>query len=65
VDQPEIAADLGRRKAQAILETGADWLAAGNIGCLTQIQFHLQQAPRPVQIMHTLEILNLAYEGKL
>ena len=32
VEQPAIAGDLGARKAQAILATGADMVAAGNIG---------------------------------
>lgn len=65
IDQPEIAAQLGKRKADAILSTGADWLATGNIGCITQIEHHLCKAPQPVKVRHTLEILAMAYAGKL
>ena len=61
LDQPAIAAELGRRKAQRILETGAEFLTAGNIGCLTQIAAHLRQASRPVRVLHTVELLDLAY----
>ena len=32
--QPEIAGRLGQRKANHILETGAEAVAAGNIGCI-------------------------------
>ncbi|MDE2514699.1 MAG: glycolate oxidase subunit GlcF [Rhodospirillales bacterium] len=35
--QPEIAARLKARKRAAILATGASVIAAGNIGCLTQL----------------------------
>src|SRR6185437_12139187 len=40
IDQPEIAAALGERKARAVLASGATMLAAGNIGCLTQMRAH-------------------------
>ncbi|MCB0114756.1 MAG: 4Fe-4S dicluster domain-containing protein, partial [Caldilineaceae bacterium] len=36
IEQPEIARELGERKASAILSTGADVVATGNIGCMTQ-----------------------------
>ena len=64
VDQPEIAADLGRRKAEAIRKTGAQWVAAGNIGCLTQIAAHLRSGPQPIRVVHTMEILEMAYAGQ-
>lgn len=65
IDQPGIASHLGKLKALAIRGTGATWLAAGNIGCLTQIAFHLRQGSEPIHVVHTLEILSLAYAGKL
>ncbi len=57
VDQPAIAAELGRRKVVRILETGADFLVSGNIGCLTQIATHLRSAPRCIEVLHTVELL--------
>jgi glycolate oxidase iron-sulfur subunit len=44
VDQPEIARQLGERKATALLTTGATLIASGNIGCLTQIRSALAAA---------------------
>ncbi len=64
IEQPEIAARLGRRKAANILRTGADAVAAGNIGCLVQIRTHLQAAGRPLPVYHTMQVLDLAYKTK-
>jgi glycolate oxidase iron-sulfur subunit len=63
IEQPDVAARLGKRKAEAILSTGANLIATGNIGCLTQIQSHLTQLGRPLPAMHTMEILDRAYRG--
>ncbi|MBL9127181.1 MAG: 4Fe-4S dicluster domain-containing protein [Verrucomicrobiales bacterium] len=57
IDQPEIAASLGEQKARAILATGADLVASGNIGCLTQIRFHLKRLGSAVPARHTMQIL--------
>ncbi|RPI18829.1 MAG: 4Fe-4S dicluster domain-containing protein, partial [Acidobacteria bacterium] len=48
LEQPEIARDLGNRKAQNILATGAEAVAAGNIGCLVQIQANLAAVGHPI-----------------
>jgi glycolate oxidase iron-sulfur subunit len=61
LEQPEIAAQLGRRKAENILATGAEALAAGNLGCLVQIQAHLAALGRPLPAGHTVEVLDQAY----
>jgi glycolate oxidase iron-sulfur subunit len=58
VEQPETAAELGRRKADNLRATGADVVAAGNIGCLTQIRQHLK-----LPVVHTVQILDRAYAG--
>jgi len=58
VERPETAAELGRRKAANLRATGADVVAAGNIGCLTQIRKHLE-----LPIVHTIQILDRAYGG--
>jgi glycolate oxidase iron-sulfur subunit len=65
LEQPETAAILGRRKALNLLETGAELVATGNIGCLTQIEAHLRLLQRPLPILHTVEILARAYAGTL
>ena len=61
VEQPAIAGDLGRRKAQAILATGADMVAAGNIGCMVQIATHMARAGAPRRVLHTMQVLDEAY----
>lgn len=59
LDQPEIAAELGRRKAERIAQTGAEAVISGNIGCITQIQTYRQQ---PIPVWHTMQILAQAYQ---
>ena len=61
IEQPEIAGRLGQRKAANILRTGADAIAAGNIGCLVQIATHLKAAGLPLAIYHTMQVLDMAY----
>jgi glycolate oxidase iron-sulfur subunit len=61
VEQPEIAADLGSRKAQAIVATGAEVVAAGNIGCVVQIATHLARRGAPIAVLHTIQLLDRAY----
>jgi len=61
VEQPDVAHELGRRKAEALLATGANAVATGNIGCLTQIETHMRALGREVPVMHTLQLLDRAY----
>ncbi|GAO76427.1 glycolate oxidase subunit GlcF [Meiothermus ruber] len=61
LEQPEIAAALGERKARHILATGAELVVTGNIGCFTQIQTHLRKLGREIPVLHTLELLDRAY----
>lgn len=63
LEQPELAGELGRRKAQHILDTGAEAVAAGNIGCIVQIRSHLQALDRLLPVFHTIELLDLAYKS--
>ncbi len=64
IDQPETADELGRRKIKNILDTGAELVASGNIGCLTQLRTHMNGRAKP-RILHTVEVLELAYRKKL
>jgi glycolate oxidase iron-sulfur subunit len=56
--QPELADAIGRRKAGTLDRLGADVIAAGNIGCATQIALKAQ-AP----VCHTVELLDWAHGG--
>jgi glycolate oxidase iron-sulfur subunit len=57
LDEPAIAAQLGGQKAQAILATGAELVASGNIGCLTQLRTHLARLGSRLPVRHTMQIL--------
>ena len=65
IDQPEIAAELGRRKASNIQATGCDIVALGNIGCQIQIEQHLAKLGENIPVLHTIQILDRAYRGEL
>jgi glycolate oxidase iron-sulfur subunit len=61
LEQPEIAAELGRRKANHILQIGSEAVVMGNIGCMVQIRTHLQALGKLLPIFHTFELLDMAY----
>jgi len=63
LDQPEIASSLGEQKARAVMATGAEIVATGNIGCLTQLRAHLIAVGATTVPRHTLQILRDAYRG--
>jgi glycolate oxidase iron-sulfur subunit len=65
LEQPEVAGELGRRKAEHIASTNANALATGNIGCLMQIQAHLQALGRTMPLYHTVQVLERAYARTL
>ena len=56
----KVAASLGEKKARAILATGAEVLATGNIGCITQLASGMD-----IPIAHTVELLDWAYGGPM
>jgi glycolate oxidase iron-sulfur subunit len=62
LEQPAIAATLGRRKAENIRRTNCDALATGNIGCLVQIGNALRQLDgSALPLYHTMQVLDMAY----
>jgi glycolate oxidase iron-sulfur subunit len=61
LDQPEIAAALGEKKARAVIASGATVVASGNIGCLTQLAAHLERLGSPIKVRHTFQVLRDAY----
>ena len=56
--QPEIAGQLGDRKAANIARLNANVIATGNIGCATQIGVRTQ-----TPVVHTIELLDWATGG--
>ena len=58
--QPELAARLRDRKIANIASTAPDIIAAGNIGCMTQIA-----SATSVPVLHTVELIDWATGGPL
>ncbi len=56
--QPELAGQLGARKAANIARVEPELVAAGNIGCITQIA-----SASPIPVVHTVELLDYATGG--
>ena len=56
--QPKIATELRDRKTTHIKALRPDLVAAGNIGCISQLQTGLD-----VPVVHTVELLDWAYGG--
>jgi len=63
IEQPELARQLGERKARHVLSTGAQAVATGNIGCMVQLRTHLTSLGGTIPVWHTLEVLEHAYHG--
>ncbi len=61
IEKPEVAQSLGKRKASNLMSTQPDAIALGNIGCMTQIQKHLEYYETPPPVLHTVQILARAY----
>ena len=64
LEQPNLAGEIGERKARNILATGAQAVVTGNIGCMTQIEQHLAALGEPLPVYHTVQILDQAYVGQ-
>lgn len=61
--QPEMSERLGRRKMDNIAATGADVVVMGNIGCQLQIARKIKERGSSMKIMHTVDLLDNAYQG--
>lgn len=64
IDQPLLAAELGKRKAESVITTGACCLVTGNIGCMVQIHQSLAKLGHPLPVLHTIQLLDQAYSAK-
>jgi glycolate oxidase iron-sulfur subunit len=64
IEQPELAEQIGQRKARNISSIDPEVVVTGNIGCLVQIGQHLDKLGRPLPLMHTIELLDRAYAGQ-
>ncbi len=65
ITQPEMAHQLGQRKADNIRSTGAQAVFAGNVGCLLQIGRHLRSQHPDIWVAHPIDALWASYSGHL
>jgi glycolate oxidase iron-sulfur subunit len=65
LSQPEMAAQLGERKAAHILATGARAVFTANVGCLMQIGRHLHARRPDLWVAHPIDALWASYSGEL
>ncbi|MFD0491038.1 (Fe-S)-binding protein [Saccharopolyspora spinosporotrichia] len=61
--QPEAAMDLGDRKAENVLDTGAELLISANPGCAMQIRTSLERRGSELAMAHTVEVLDASIRG--
>ncbi|HMC06737.1 MAG TPA: heterodisulfide reductase-related iron-sulfur binding cluster [Solirubrobacterales bacterium] len=61
--EPEAAAELGRRKAERLLATGARAVIAANPGCVLQIAAHAEELGEPLTLYHPMELLDASLGG--
>jgi glycolate oxidase iron-sulfur subunit len=61
--EPVAAEELGDRKVQNCLATGAEVIVSGNPGCLLQIGAGLARAGARLPVLHTLELLDASIRG--
>lgn len=62
--QPETADELGRQKANNLINTGASVIASPNPGCSMQIQKHLDLKGSEVKLLHPIELLDYSIQGE-
>jgi len=63
--QPEMSRKLLARKTSHVEETGADYLVAGNPGCLLQIEKGIRQKGLKMKTAHPVELLDWSYRGAI
>src|SRR5438477_538116 len=62
--QPEAASELGVRKAESVLATGAPLLISANPGCSLQIASALAAHGKDIAVAHTAEVLDASIRGR-
>jgi glycolate oxidase iron-sulfur subunit len=61
--QPEAAAELGARKGQSVLDSGAPLVVSANPGCTLQIASALASRGQHIAVAHVAEILDASLRG--
>lgn len=58
--ESDTANQLADRKAQHIIDSGAEVLVSANPGCLLQIASGLKRAEHPLPVLHVIEVIDAA-----
>ena len=61
--EPQMSAELSRRKLKNIVATGARCVVTSNIGCTLQIIREAQQQGQKLTVLHPMELLDCSYRG--
>ena len=64
LSEPEMADQLGGRKADNILATQSDAVFTANVGCLMQIGRHLRAQNARQKVLHPIDALWASYSGR-
>ena len=62
--QPEMASELGRRKAAHLSDATPDIVVTSNPGCILQIQSAARAQGYPYRVMHLVELLDQSIAGR-
>jgi len=63
-DYAEAASELGARKAESVLATGAPLLISANPGCSLQIASAVAAQGQDIAVAHTAEVLDASIRGR-
>jgi glycolate oxidase iron-sulfur subunit len=58
--EPQMSSELRRRKAEAIVSTGASIVASANPGCTMQLAAGLRELGAGIEVVHPVELLDRA-----
>jgi glycolate oxidase iron-sulfur subunit len=62
--EPELASQLGRRKAAHVATSGAQAVVTSNPGCILQLRAALRARGEEIPVFHIMELLEASMEGK-
>jgi glycolate oxidase iron-sulfur subunit len=62
--QPEMASQLGARKAANLAASGATVVVTSNPGCLLQIQSAAREQGHELRVLHLVQVLAASIEGR-
>ena len=62
--QPDMSSRLLKRKVKNILAADGEVVATGNPGCLIQIRTGIQEKRNDLPVVHTIELLDMAYRNE-